>query len=250
MPAVVNSMLLRGEKNTGWAMAWKMNLWARAQRADMAYSVLRGALNHARTYNVSTDPKNAGVYYNLLDAHPPFQIDGNLGACAGIAEMLMHSYGDTIRLLPALPGQWAKSGHVRGMRAEGGFEVDFQWQEGKVTRLALHSSAGRECHLQLPLAQDAAIYDATMEAEQPLAKCAAEEERLDFNTAAERDYVLALTDWSGIHDLDSHEIVNGKSVDSKSVNGKCYDLSGRRLSVSSALPKGVYIIGSRRVAVK
>ncbi|MCR4809570.1 MAG: glycoside hydrolase N-terminal domain-containing protein, partial [Prevotella sp.] len=144
MPAVINSMLLRGERNTGWAMAWKMNLWARARRADMAYTVLKGALNHARTYNVSTDPKNAGIYYNLLDAHPPFQIDGNFGACAGMAEMLMQSYGDTIRLLPALPKEWTERGSVRGMRAEGGFELDFQWENATITQLSLRSMAGRE----------------------------------------------------------------------------------------------------------
>ena len=243
MPAVVNSMMLRGERNTGWAMAWKMSLWARAQRADMAYAMLRGALNHALTYNVSTDPKNAGVYYNLLDAHPPFQIDGNFGTCAGIAEMLMQSYGDTIRLLPALPAQWARSGRVRGMRAEGGFELDFQWQDAKITRLKLHSLSGKECHLQLPIAQDATINDITMGAEGNVAECKAEEGRLNFSTTAECDYELTLSDWSAICNHASSETVN-----SKSVNSKWYDLSGRRLVVPPK--KGAFILGGKTVFLR
>ena len=270
MPAVVNSMLLRGERNTGWAMAWKMNLWARARRADMAYAVLRGALNHARIYNVSTDPKNAGVYYNLLDAHPPFQIDGNFGACAGIAEMLMQSYADTIRLLPALPQQWAQSGSVHGMRAEGGFELDFQWKDAKITHLAIRSLADHDCHLQLPLAQDAAIVNSMAESpdSRALAECTAEEGRLDFSTIAEGCYELMWIDKSDIAEIPSdQENGNSKSLNSKSLNSrsaqsdasylkKWYDLSGRRISVSSTssmptvLPKGVYVRDGKKVMVK
>ena len=249
MPAVVNSMLLRGERNTGWAMAWKMNLWARARRADMAYTVLRGALNHARTYNVSTDPKNAGIYYNLLDAHPPFQIDGNFGACAGMAEMLMQSYGDTIRLLPALPKQWANEGKVQGMRAGGGFELDFQWKDAKVTQLTLRSLAGRDCHLQLPLARAAGIIaDEAVEPEGWIATCTAEEGRLDFSTSADSGYALQLRDDTGIA-RPPYESENIKASDDQ-----WYDLSGRQIPQSSILnhqlKRGVYIRGGKKVVVR
>lgn len=138
MQAVENAMKLRGERNTGWAMAWKLCLWARARKAEKAYACLQMALHHATTYNVSTDPRNAGIYYNLLDAHPPFQIDGNFGTCAGIAEMLLQSYGDTLALLPALPDAWKAGGRVKGMRAEGNRTVDFEWKDGQVTMLTIN----------------------------------------------------------------------------------------------------------------
>lgn len=249
MPAVVNSMLLRGERNTGWAMAWKMNLWARACRADMAYSILRGALNHARTYNVSTDPKNAGVYYNLLDAHPPFQIDGNFGASAGVAEMIMQSYGDTIRLLPALPEQWARSGKVQGIKAEGGFELDFEWRDSNISALTVHSHAGKECHLQLPLLRDAAIVGGM--AEGVLAECLAQDGCLDFTTIVGGNYDLTFDEHSAIAYNPANHTINTPSSDSH-----FFDLSGRRISVSSAssvpsvLPKGVYIRDGKKVMVK
>ena len=242
MPAVVNSMLLRGERNTGWAMAWKMNLWARARRADMAYTVLRGALNHARTYNVSTDPKNAGIYYNLLDAHPPFQIDGNFGACAGIAEMLLQSYGDTIRLLPSLPIQWAREGKVHGIRAEGGFELDFQWQDAKVTALTLRSLAGRDCHIQLPLPHDAAIIDA--ETDEVLSSSKADDGRLDFSSAMESEYRLVPYRQPDIDD----QLAFTRPDHPQTADGKYYDLSGRRLTAPPT--RGVYIRDGKKVAVK
>ena len=244
MPAVVNSMLLRGEKNTGWAMAWKMNLWARARLADMAYAVLRGALNHARTYNVSTDPKNAGVYYNLLDAHPPFQIDGNFGTSAGVAEMLMQSYGDTIRLLLALPQQWARSGKVRGIRAEGGFELDFEWRDSYICALTVRSLVGRECHLQLPLSQDAAIVDGMGGmADGALAECLAQDGCLDFNTTAGSNYELTYDTHSAIaYNPDIH------SANLHSTKHLFFDLSGRRLAAPPT--RGVYVNDGKRMVVK
>lgn len=138
MEAVENAMKLRGERNTGWAMAWKLCLWARARNAEKTYDCLKMALNHARTYNVSTDPKNAGVYYNLLDAHPPFQIDGNFGTCAGIAEMLLQSYADTLAILPTIPDSWKGGGQVKGIKALGNRTVDFEWKDGEVTALSVN----------------------------------------------------------------------------------------------------------------
>ncbi len=234
MPAVVNSMLLRGERNTGWAMAWKLNLWARARRADMAYAALGGALNHARTYNVSTDPQNAGVYYNLLDAHPPFQIDGNFGVCAGMAEMLMQSYADTLRLLPALPDAWKSGGCVRGICAEGGYELDFEWEDDQVTELTLRASHDGVCRLQVPTKEIAYIVD---ESGQQVA-APSEEQFLEFMAEAGATYHMTFTR-TGV----DHMLVP------ENYERTIYDLAGRRI-ISLPTRSGVYIINGKKVLLK
>ena len=108
--AAVNSLRLRGDGATGWSMGWKINLWARAKDGDHSRTILNNALRHANG--------GAGVFYNLYDSHAPFQIDGNFGACAGMAEMIMQSQSDTIEVLPALPTAWA-AGSMKGMKAVG-----------------------------------------------------------------------------------------------------------------------------------
>ncbi|MEX2235142.1 MAG: glycoside hydrolase family 95 protein [Cyclobacteriaceae bacterium] len=148
MDAARKTLERRGDDGTGWSRAWKINFWARLGDGDRALKVLKGLLvpvvnDKAVTYS----GKGAGTYSNLFCAHPPFQIDGNFGATAGIAEMLLQSREGIIELLPALPNDW-KDGQISGICARGGYEVNMKWVAGKLVTCAVLSKYGGQCEIK------------------------------------------------------------------------------------------------------
>ena len=156
--AVKKSLELRGDEATGWSNAWKINLWAHLRDGDHAFKILNEQLRLAGSEDTNYHGEGGGTYADMLDAHPPFQIDGNFGSTSGINEMLMQSgerYSDTaaprqdlyiIDLLPALPSAWP-SGSMHGLRARGGFVVDLDWTDGALSSARVRSVTGTKARV-------------------------------------------------------------------------------------------------------
>lgn len=147
--AARNSLIYRGDVSTGWSMGWKVCLWSRFLDGNHAYKLLTDQLSPAERKTGDVYLNMGGTYPNLFDAHPPFQIDGNYGCTAGIAEMFVQSHDGAIHILPAVPDVW-KKGKMSGLKARGGFEIEVAWENGKVTSLVVKSSLGGNCRLRLP----------------------------------------------------------------------------------------------------
>ena len=143
--ACQRTLEIRGDGGTGWAMAWKINFWARLRDGNHAFGMLKNGLRYVDATQVSV--RGGGTYANLFDAHPPFQIDGNFGGTAGITEMLLQSHAGYIHLLPALPDNW-QSGSIKGVRSRGGFTIDMEWKESRITRLSVTSHSGGTCRIR------------------------------------------------------------------------------------------------------
>ena len=145
--AAKQSLIFRGDVSTGWSMAWKVNWWARLRDGNHAYKILSAALTYIDPTVSKGQMSGGGTSPNLFDAHPPFQIDGNFGASAGITEMLLQSHEGELNLLPALPDAW-KEGSVQGIRARGNFTVSLSWADGKLTKSTIYAATRGKCRIR------------------------------------------------------------------------------------------------------
>lgn len=143
--AARTSLVYRGDVSTGWSMGWKVNFWARLQDGNHALKLITNQLTLVDPAN----PTTGGTFPNFFDSHPPFQIDGNFGCTSGITEMLLQSHDGAIHFLPALPDDW-ESGEVNGLRAYGGFEVNFNWSGGQIQKIVIKSILGGNCRIRVP----------------------------------------------------------------------------------------------------
>lgn len=235
--AAVKSLDDRGDMSTGWARAWRISLWARARDAARTYTTLRGFAHftEALTYDW-----HGGLYANMLDAHATsvFQIEGNFGATAGIAEMLLQSRPDSLVLLPALPAAWA-DGQIRGLKAIGNFEVDLEWADGKLLTATLHSHSGGAVAIAYP-----GITDATVNGS-PYSHATTNPNLLTIDTEKGRTYTIDLSNGSGIRAVtppqaDGVRIEGRRIVSDSPVN--IFDTMGRRHNQSTELPSGIYLV--------
>lgn len=232
--AAVASLNDRGDVATGWARAWRISLWARARNAARAYTTLRGYSHHTEALSYDW---HGGIYDNMLDAHATtvFQIEGNFGATAGIAEMLLQSRPDSIVVLPALPKQWA-DGHISGLKTIGNFTVDLEWADGKLKSLQARSGSGRPLTLAYPGIEASAIAVNN----QP-ATAAASPNLLTIPTNAGDVITITPGADSAIDEIFESD-PDGNDVKNTGGNTQICDLTGHVLRPDTPLSRGIYLI--------
>jgi alpha-L-fucosidase 2 len=201
--AARKTLEIRGDGGTGWSKGWKINVWARLHDGNHAHKLIREQLTLTGVEGTNY-ANGGGTYPNLLDAHPPFQIDGNFGGTSGITEMLLQSHDGMLHIFPALPDEWS-SGRVTGLKARGGFTVDIQWKGGKIIELKINSALGGNCRVLVhqPLRSGATLTKAAGENKNPYYKPAQASAAVepaaskskpflqyDLTTVAGKEYIL------------------------------------------------------------
>lgn len=214
--AAKNSLHVRNSRDvTGWSMGWKINLYARTLEGDMAHDLFDLVFHHSGSYTIAMSGQG-GVYYNLWDAHSPFQIDGNFGYTAGVAEMLLQSYNGNVNLLPALPSAW-KSGSVTGLKAIGDFTVDIEWALGKLKKATITNNQGQPLNVTAGAMELSTAANVYVNGEQV---DVIDNEDGSYSVPSQEGDVITITPGSG----------NPSGVISATVataKGKAYDLQGR-----------------------
>ncbi len=221
----VRSLKLRGLPSTGWSMGWKVNLWARALEPDQCVELFRREFKHSTTYG--TDQSQGGIYYNLFDSHAPFQIDGNFGVAAGMAEMLLQSHTDTLQLLPALPYIWPK-GSVRGLRAVGAFEVSLEWDADTLNCATIKSMKGSKAMVAYANISKALVLD---NGGNEVTVTVLSADRIEFATTEGSTYTIHMSPNTGI--------ARPLRSDAQNTTSRIYDLAGRHVDVPAQ--RGIYV---------
>ena len=235
--AAVNSLLVRsGTDVTGWSGGWKVNLFARALKGNDARSVFALMLKHSKSYVIAMAGQG-GCYYNLWDAHSPFQIDGNFGYTSGVAEMLLQSYDGNIHLLPALPTAW-KGGSIKGLKAIGDFTVDQEWASGKFVSARIVNNQGQPLTLTVGLMPKGKYLNAKVNGEEVI-----------ITTNEDGTYTIPTSTAGDIIELTVSDVPTGIAIRTIEAPAQdSYNLSG--VKVDSITSKGIYIVNGKKVAAK
>ena len=263
--AVHHSLIARGDAARGWSTGWKICQWARMFDGEHALAIIKNQLRLLDS-NITINDPNGGTYTNFFDGHAPYQIDGNFGACAGIAEMLIQSHAGFVQLLPAIPSVW-NTGEVKGLRTRGGFEIsEMRWKDGKVVYLKIKSTLGGNLRLrsgnELKQATGAALTAAAGDNSNSLMQPYVMPEPIVKNPSAITDIALPETflydidttagqeielidkdEITAIQEILSPEQLSSANTKHPSPNTQIYNLSGQRVSNSY---HGIVIVDGRK----
>lgn len=237
--AAVNSLLVRNATDvTGWSGGWKVNLFARALKGNEARRVFALMLKHSQSYVIAMSGQG-GCYYNLWDAHSPFQIDGNFGYTSGVAEMLLQSYDGNIHLLPAIPTAW-KSGSIKGLKAIGDFTVDQEWTERQFVSARIVNNQGQPLTLTVGLLPAKMTIEATVN-----------DIKVEVTTNSDGSFTIPTTTAGDVICLKPAQIQDAINPPPSTLHlqPSTFNLLGVKVDSASAQRSGIYIVNGKKTAV-